>query len=150
MRNSISSSDRSKRCGVTPRLAIAGLCSLTSLALPADTLTGSSRILCSAVEANVCTADGICESFLPWSLQIPQFLRIDLERKQLATTEASGENRRSPIAHLTRESGRISVQGAERGRAFSMVLREEDGLASIAIATDAITISVFAACTPDI
>ena len=150
MRNPFSSSDRSEPCGFAPRLAIAVLCSLTSLSLPADTLTGSSRILCSAVEANVCTADGVCESFLPWSLQIPQFLLIDLEGKRLATTAASGENRTSPITHLIRDAGHISVQGAERGRAFSMVLREQDGLASIAIATDAMTISVFAACTPDV
>ena len=115
----------------------------------ADNLAGQDAFLCSAVEVTICTADGICESEVPWNLNIPQFLHVDLAGKRLATTQASGENRSSPIEHSKRENGQIFVQGIEGGRAFSMVLREQDGFASIAIAADGVTIALFGACTPD-
>lgn len=114
----------------------------------ADTLVGKDRFLCSAVEAVLCTADGVCDAGPPWDWQIPQFVIVDLAKKQLATTEASGENRTTPILGQFRESGQIVVQGVQSGRAFSMILREDNGHATIAIATEGLTINVFGACTP--
>jgi len=124
-------------------------CLLVAGGALADSLEGKTAFLCSAVEVTICTADGICESEVPWNLNIPQFLHVDLAGKRLATTQASGENRSSPIEHSKRENGQIFIQGIEGGRAFSMVLRERDGLASIAIAADGLTIAVFGACTPE-
>jgi hypothetical protein len=121
---------------------------LASATALSDSLSGTDRFLCSAVEATVCTADGICESGPPWDWRIPQFLIVDLDRKELSTTEASGENRMTPILNLSREDGHIVLQGTQAGRAFSMVLQEDNGHAAIAIATDGVTISVFGACTP--
>lgn len=114
----------------------------------ADDLTGADRFLCAAVEANVCTMEGDCENAPPWRFNIPQFIVVDLEAKKLATTEASGENRETPIKNLEREAGLIFLQGVEGGRAFSFVIAEEDGTASIAVARDGVTVSVFGACTP--
>ncbi len=127
---------------IYPMLLLASTAALT------DSLSGKDRLLCSAVEATVCTADGICESGPPWDWQIPQFLIVDLDRKELSSTEASGENRMTPILSLFRDEGHIVLQGVQAGRAFSMVLREDNGHAAIAIATDGVTISVFGACTP--
>ena len=64
------------------------------------------------------------------------------------TTEASGENRSTPMLTLSREDGEIVIQGVQGGRAFSVVMNEEFGDASFAIAADGLTISAFAACTP--
>ena len=64
------------------------------------------------------------------------------------TPAASAEQRRSPLTHVQREAGQIIVQGTENGRALSMVIAEETGLASSAIALDGITVTVFGACTP--
>ncbi len=115
---------------------------------PADDLTGADRFLCTAVEANVCSMEGRCASAPPWSFNVPQFIEVDLVEKTLATTEASGENRRTMIKVLEREGGLIFLQGVDMGRAFSFVIAEEDGLASIAVARDGLTVSVFGACTP--
>ena len=113
----------------------------------ADSLVGNDRFLCSAVQAIVCTSDGVCDEGPPWEWQIPQFLIVDLDAKMLATTEASGENRTTPILNQARENGRSIVQGMQNNRAFSFVLHDESGLATIAIATDGLTINVFGACT---
>lgn len=114
----------------------------------ADSLAGAERFVCSAIEASMCSADGECASNLAWDLKIPQFVLVDLPGGTLSTTEASNENRSTPILTQLREDGHIFVQGVEMGRAFSMVLEESSGRASIAIAMDGLTLGVFGACTP--
>jgi hypothetical protein len=123
-----------------------------ALALPAaggaDDLKGQDRILCTAVQATVCTTDGDCSIEAPWNLNIPQFIEINLKDKTASTTKASGENRSSPLATVSRDDGLIVIQGVEAGRAFSFVITEETGFASIAVARQNLTVSVFGACTP--
>jgi hypothetical protein len=114
----------------------------------ADDLHGVDRILCSSVSATICTEDGECDTDLPYNWNIPQFIEIDLARKTLGTTKASGENRQSPFTGLKRENGWIFLQGVEAGRAFSFVIEEATGLTSVAVARKGLTVSVFGACTP--
>jgi len=114
----------------------------------ADDLTGQDRMLCTAVEATRCMETGSCTSELPWNLNIPQFIEIDLKAKTFSTTKASAENRTTPIRSVAREEGLIILQGYEAGRAFSFVIHEESGMASVAVARDGLTVSIFGACTP--
>jgi hypothetical protein len=114
----------------------------------ADDLTGADRFVCAALVVVACWDDGECEEGMPAELNVPQFIEIDLKAKRLSTTKASGENRTSPIAQLQRERGQIVLQGHEAGRAFSFVIAEETGRASVAVATDGRNVSVFGACTP--
>jgi hypothetical protein len=133
------------------RLASLGAVAV-ALALPAagaaDDLKGQDRILCTAVQATVCTTDGDCTIEAPWNLNIPQFIEINLKDKTAATTKASGENRSSPLSTVSRDDGLIVIQGVEAGRAFSFVITEDTGFASIAVARQNLTVSVFGACTP--
>jgi phage terminase large subunit-like protein len=39
----------------------------------------------------LCTSDGDCAAGNPWNWNIPQFIEVDLVKKQLGTTKASGE-----------------------------------------------------------
>jgi hypothetical protein len=123
-----------------------------ALALPAwaaaDDLKGQDRILCTAVQATVCTTDGDCTIEAPWNLNIPQFIEVNLKDKTASTTRASGENRSSPLSTVSREDGLIVIQGVEAARAFSFVITEDTGFASIAVARQNLTVSVFGACTP--
>jgi hypothetical protein len=114
----------------------------------ADSLRGSDVLLCSASEVSLCAPASTCEVALPSELGIPQFVVVDLKRRLMATTAASGEDRSTAIRNLVREDGHIYLQGVEMGRAFSMVLREESGDATISIAADGLTLGVFGACTP--
>jgi hypothetical protein len=134
------------------RVSILSLLVLAALAVAgragADDLTGEDRVLCAAVEATRCMERSGCVSENPWNLNIPEFIEIDLKAKTFSTTKASGENRATPIRALTREDGLIVLQGYEAGRAFSFVIHEESGMASVAVARDGITVSVFGSCTP--
>ena len=113
----------------------------------ADDLTGARVLLCTAVQATVCSPDGECEIGPPWNWNIPQFIEVDLGGKILRTTKASGENRTTPIKNMERADGNIFIQGVERGRAFSFVIEEETGYATIAVAREGIGVTVFGACT---
>jgi hypothetical protein len=114
----------------------------------ADDIRGQDRILCSASQATLCDDEGGCKASTPWSLNIPAFIEIDLKDKTFSTTKASGENRSSPVRSIVREGGLLILQGIEGGRAFSFVIGEAEGLASIAVARDGSIVTVFGACTP--
>jgi hypothetical protein len=125
-------------------LGLAGLAS----AARADDLTGANHLLCTAVQVTACVDSGDCVVDLPWNLNVPQFIEVDLKSKRLATTKASGENRVTPIEMLRRENGTVVMQGFEKGRAFSIVIIEQTGSMSAAIASEGKAVGVFGACTP--
>jgi hypothetical protein len=129
-------------------IALAGLLALSGQAAWADDLTGSTRLLCSAVQATECFVGGDCGIDLPWNLNIPQFIEVDLDAKMLSTTAASGQSRTTPIEHLESENGVIALQGSENGRGFTFVITEETGQLTVAIATTGEAVIVFGACTP--
>ena len=114
----------------------------------ADDLTGSTRFLCAAIQATVCVEDGECAVDLPWNVNIPQFIEVDLEAMRLSTTQASREDRTTPIEHLSRGDGTIVFHGFEMGRAFSWVISEPTGHATAAVAADGVAVAVFGVCTP--
>ena len=117
-------------------------------AVLADDLAGADALLCAAVQAAVCFDDGECVVDLPWNLNVPEFIEVDLGARRLATTAASGENRATPIEHLSRGDGAIVFHGYEMGRAFSWVIDEQTGRATVALAADGGAVTVFGACTP--
>ena len=131
-----------------PRSFVAGFIAAVPLAVQADNLTGTDRFLCASQEVTYCDEYYGCNSGSPALWNMPAFIQVDLAKKMLSTPRTSAEQRHSPFTHSQRENGRIYVQGVENGRAFSLVIVEETGLASLAIAIDGITVSVFGACTP--
>jgi hypothetical protein len=129
------------------RLALAAAATLPAVT-QADNLAGADRFLCASSRVVRCYSVGDCDSGPPWEWNMPSFIQVDLKKRLLSTPAASAEQRRSPLTHVQREAGQIIVQGTENGRALSMVINEETGLASSAIALDGITVTVFGACTP--
>ena len=114
----------------------------------AENVSGADAIICSPVEATVCSIDLGCEIGTPSLWGIPEFVEIDLKAKKMSTTEASGSNRETPITSVERGDGWIFLQGVEMGRAFSFVISEQTGTLTVAVARKEITVSVFGACTP--
>jgi len=114
----------------------------------ADDLKGAQSLLCTPLEATLCSDDADCVSESPWDLNIPQFVEIDLKAKRMSTTKASGEDRSTPMRTVEREDGVIYIQGIEGGRAFSFVISESTGALYVAVARDGKSVSIFGACTP--
>lgn len=118
-----------------------------SPAAVADDLTGASRFLCSVVTVGRCDIDG-CTDDTPEGAVIPQFVIVDLGAKLLSTTAASGQNRSTPIESVQRDGGLIVLQGLQNGRAYSFVISEKSGSASVAVVREELVLAVSAACTP--
>ena len=114
-----------------------------------DMLVDADRMLCVPGHVFHCVADGQCKTELPEDESIPEFIEVDLKRKTLATTRASGEDRSTPIKSQQRDAGYIYLQGVENGRTFSMVMSENTGGLTFVVATDGETATMFGDCTPD-
>jgi hypothetical protein len=128
--------------------SLAFLAALLPAMAQANNLTGAEKFICASSRVVLCYSAGDCDAGPPWELNMPSFIQVDLKKKVLSTPAASAEQRRSPLTYVQRDAGLIIVQGIENGRALSMVIEEESGLASTAIALDGITVTVFGACTP--
>ena len=132
------------------REMVAGVVALMFAAAPAaaDDLTGVDRFLCAPGEVTVCAMDGECASGPPWEFNVPDFIEVDLEDGMLRTTEASEENRQTPIPRIIREDGMIVLQGFEMGRAFSFNIDEASGEMTAVAARDGLFVGAFGVCTP--
>ena len=85
---------------------------------------------------------------------VAEYLGVPFEKVDIV----NGDSDRLPDGGGThsnrsmRIAGTLMVQGCEtlidRGRAFSFVIQEDTGFASIAVAREEMTVSVFGACTP--
>ena len=117
--------------------------------LLSDVLKDVDRMLCVPGQVSHCEVNGDCNSTLPEKENIPEFIEVDLKRKTLATTRASGEDRSTPIRNISREAGYIYLHGVEGGRSFSMVISENTGDLTFVVAADGETAAMFGNCTPD-
>ena len=129
------------------KTTLAGALTLIAGVVAAEDLTGVDRFICSSAQAQICLETGECYAAIPWELDVPDFIVVDLDRKTVSTTEASDLNRSSEFSKVEKSDGIIYVQGIEDGRAFSFVIHESTGHMTAAIARDGLSVTVFGACT---
>ena len=122
---------------------------LFALPASADVLKNVERLLCVPGPVSHCVTGSGCNIGLPEDENVPEFIEVDLKRKTLSATRASGENRSTPIQNKLHEAGYIYLQGVEGGRSFSMVISESTGDLTFVVAADGETATMFGACTPD-
>jgi hypothetical protein len=113
----------------------------------ADDLSGSDRWLCAATLATRSYPDGECLTAAPGEWNIPDFIVVDLEKKQLTTTPASGQNRATPIKDIERADETVFIQGFEGGRAFGIAVATKTGELTFTVVTDGAAIGGFGVCT---
>jgi hypothetical protein len=119
-----------------------------AVAILAEPLSGANQLLCASTNLGVCVDTGDCETGPAWTLGVPEFIEIDLTKKTLSATEASGRNRVSQAANMVRQNGAIVLQGFENGRAYSIAIEESTGRMTAAVARDWLGVVVFGQCTP--
>jgi len=134
---------------MTYKIAAFALALLFALPVAGDVLKDADRMLCVPGPVAHCIADGGCNTGLPEDENIPEFIEVDLKRKTLAATRASGEDRSTPIQSQVRIAGYIYLHGVENGRVFSLVISENTGDLTFVVAADGETATMFGACTPD-
>lgn len=112
----------------------------------ADDLTGHDEFICTAWHAVMCTTEGTCTPTEAWRLAMPDFVRIDLDARELTTPEGSEQPRFSTIESIGRNNGRIFLNGWQESRGFTWVINEASGEGSLAIAEDNAVVTLFTAC----
>jgi hypothetical protein len=68
--------------------------------------------------------------------------------KVLGTTEAAAEQRTTPIKHVEQLDDRLTLQGGEGGRAWSLIIAQDTGKLTATITDDRVGFVIFGACTP--
>lgn len=127
------------------RLALAaGL--VAASAAQADDITGADTFICTAWHATVCTTEATCEQTEAWKLDMPDFLKVDLDEGVLSTPERSDAPRYAEIESIHRNAGRVFLNGWQQERGFSWVINEASGEGTIAIVNETTVVTLFTAC----
>lgn len=130
-------------------LVVLGCLALASIGpVGAEPVIGAERLLCSTTTLGACVDTGECEVGPAWTLDVPEFVEIDLARKTLSTTAASGKNRVSKVTNLVRSPDSIVLQGVENERAYSIAIEESTGRLTAAVTREWLGIIIFGQCTP--
>ena len=109
---------------------------------------GSQPLICSSMEAYDCGPDSNCIKGTAASIDAPQFIRLDFDQKLARSTRATGEERTAKIESMTREEGKLILQGVQLGLGWSMVITQESGAMALTAAGEQVVFVIFGACTP--
>lgn len=105
---------------------------------------GAVPMLCVPTVVTECGADGDCRRGTAASVNLPEFLKVDLKGMKVY---AEGTGRESAVRNLEHLNGTLIVQGGQNGRAWSMTIAEETGRMSSTISTETEGFIIFGACT---
>jgi hypothetical protein len=130
-------------------VALAGLAVVSALVSPASAAgkyDGAKPMLCAVTSMSECTADGKCERSAPMAgNNLPTFLRVDVKARVLTDNEGAG--RKTEIKSSSMVDGQLMLQGAENGKAWSMVISSEGGRFGGSVVEHDGLFTVFGNCT---
>ena len=93
-----------------------------------------------------CTKDGNCERSAPQDgNNLPGFLRVDVPGKLL--TDNDGNGRKTPIKSSAIVDDQLMLQGAENGKAWTIVIASDSGLFGSSVVEDDGLFAIFGRCT---
>jgi hypothetical protein len=117
-------------------------------------LDGSSEFICASVDVMECLPTKGCNKVAADDVDIPRFIKVDVENKQIAAGSA-GDERKTAIERVEKVDGKLMLQGAEDGResgapdgiGWSMSVVEDSGDMVLTASGDGVAFVVFGACT---
>ena len=125
---------------------------LTSVA---DDFDGSRPLLFSVISAMECTPDSGCRAVTIESIELPRFLKIDLNKKTIGPVSESDTRPDSVIERMERVDGKLILQGAEDGYesvrdglGWTIAISEGTGKVVMTASGDQVAFVVFGACLP--
>ena len=125
-------------------LAAVAICVAPYRAAAAGKYDGSAPLLCVPITVTECGADGECKRVTADSVNLPQFLKVDIKAQKVHSQETG---RASPFRNVEHLNGKMILQGGQDGRGWTMTISEETGKMSATISSDGEGFVVFGACT---
>jgi len=116
---------------------------------------GSKPLLCSVVSVIENTPDNGCSEVAPKSVAVPQFFRIDFDKKSVRSAGKSEGDRSSAIKRMERTGGKLILQGADEGIqdvrdsvGWTATISEETGRFVLTASGNEEAFIVYGACLP--
>ncbi len=108
---------------------------------------GSRNLLCAPKDVVECDGTARCERVSSEEIELPNFIHVQFGKKRLVS--ASGDERSTTIQNVQNVDGLTILQGAENGRAWSVVIDQTSGRMTGSIADSGGAFSIFGACLPE-
>ena len=125
-------------------------CVLLGASMPtmAAALDGSVPLLCAVTGTVSCDAQHDCSEGPADAVNLPVFLKIDVQNKVAQSVRVGGEQRTSEILSTHKEEGSLVLLGVDQGAGWSMTIGESDGKSILSVSGAGIVYIAFGACTP--
>ena len=117
-------------------------------ALPAGAAEKTKEpLLCIPIEQMECSIGSGCLEQTVENMRIPRFIRVDFtEQKVSGMTE--GELRSTAIQNVLHLEDKTILQGAEGGRAWSIIINDTTYQMTASVADEQVSFSIFGSCLP--
>lgn len=132
----------SKLCATL--LALAAL--LAPHAGAAAPFDGSKPIQCAVAETFECAAGTECQRGLAEHINAPEFLLIDVKKKQITGLGESPKQKPTPIGAVERVEGLLILHGVDAYHGWSLVIGGT-GKMSLTVSAHRVGLVMFGACT---
>lgn len=115
---------------------------------------GSRTLLCAPVDVAECLIGPDCSPATLEAANVPHFIQVDFKAKRLRGRDHEGDDESTAIQNVRSSDGETVLQGAESGRAWSIVIDQDTGqmmgsVAGFSPTGERIGFLLFGACTPD-
>jgi hypothetical protein len=128
---------------------------ISSLTVWAGDFDGSRPLLFSVISVMECAPDSGCRAVTTDSVGLPQFLKIDFNKKTIGPVSESDTRPDSVIERMERVDGKLILQGAEDGYesvrdglGWTIAISEGTGRVVMTASGDQVAFVVFGACLP--
>jgi hypothetical protein len=128
---------------------------IAATAVEAGDFDGAVPMLISVIRVVECVPDGTCREVSPASVELPQFLKIDFNKKTIRPAAAGDEAPATTIERHEVVDGKLILQGAEDGYenmrdglGWTMAITEETGQVVLTASGDQVAFVVFGAAMP--
>src|SRR5262249_19222113 len=125
-------------------LGVVGVCLASHQATAAGKADGSVPLVCVPLSVTECGADDECQRGTAASVNLPQFLRVDINAMTIRAVE---EGRESTIGSLTRVNGKLILQGVQGMHGWTLIIAEDTGHMSATISRAGEGYIIFGSCT---
>ena len=138
--------NRLQATGLVLALGSVALAAPAPPASAAGKYDGSKPMLCAVTAVSECTKDGACERSAPQEgNNLPGFVRVDVKAKLLTDNDVSG--RKTEIKSSAIVDNQLMLQGAENGKAWSIVIASDSGIFGSSVVEDDGLFAIFGRCT---
>ena len=127
-------------------IVLGALVSLSFQTMAGD-VAGAKKLICAPVTAIECGVGGGCDHGTAESIDFPQFIWIDLDKRLVLGEAPDGKKRTSKIMNVVDSEGSMILQGAQLGRGWSAVINKADGKFVVTTSGTDFAFVVFGSCT---